>query len=233
VNSERFPIISGKSQDGLVSRFLNRPISQAITGVLLKFPITPSMWTLSIFPLLIIAFPLLLRGDRFGFICGTAIFQIYSILDGCDGEIARAKKLASDRGQRLDTFCDNVGNLLLVIGIGLGLQRHVPGSFYATEGVLTALLISTNEVFLHGSKTASAQLRPELYPRHQELVQYSGLLFLGERAVWWLIQLTKRDVAILFFFFLALIGLPQWILHLSIGVAIATLFLTCVARVRS
>jgi len=226
------PNISGKPQDGLVSRFLNRPISQPITRALLKFPITPDAWTISIFPLLIVAFLFLLRGDRIGFICGAALFQIYSILDGCDGEIARAKNLVSERGRRLDTFCDIIGNLLLVIGIALGLQKQDRESFYAAEGVLTALFIVANEFILHSSMPASALERPELYPRHREMVQRSGLLLLGEKTVWWLIQLTKRDVAILFFFVLAIIGLPQWILHSSLAVAIATLLLAGLARLR-
>jgi CDP-L-myo-inositol myo-inositolphosphotransferase len=225
--------VSGKPQDGLVSRFVNRPISRSITRLLLKFPITPSAWTISIFPLLIAAFVFLSRGDRLGFICGTAIFQLYSILDGCDGEIARAKGLESARGQRLDTFCDIIGNLLLVLGVGVGLQRQDPESFYAVEGVLTALFIAANEFVLHSSAATTETIRSELYSRHQQLVQHSGLLLLGEKVVWWLIQFTKRDVAILFFFFLALIGLPQWILHLSIAVALGTLLLAGIARVRA
>src|SRR4029453_14601208 len=42
---------SGKSQDGIVSKFLNRPISRAITRLLLKLPITPNPWTILTFSL--------------------------------------------------------------------------------------------------------------------------------------------------------------------------------------
>ena len=235
---DKSPSVLGKSQDGLVSRFLNRPISRSITRFLLRFPITPNVWTLSIFPLLIVAFLFLLRGDYAGFVIATAIFQLYSILDGCDGEIARAKNLVSERGRRLDTFCDVLGNLLLVIGLGFGLQKQywfAPyGWFYPLEGILSALLIASNEFLLHRSKaepeSPPASLTATLYPRHRGFVQRSGLLFLGEKTVWWLMQLTKRDVAILFFLFLTIIGLPQWILHLSIVVAAASLVLAGVAR---
>jgi hypothetical protein len=65
-----------------------------------------------------------------------------------------------------------------------------------------------------------------LYPRHRELVARSGLLFFGETIVSWLIQLTKRDVAILFFVFAALIGLPALILHLLLIVTAVTLALS-------
>ena len=231
--------ISGKPQDGLVSRFLNRPISRLITRVLLRFPITPSIWTMSIFPLLIVAFLFLIRADYRGFVIGCAIFQIYSILDGCDGEIARAKNLVSRWGERLDTLCDTIGNLLLVIGVGFGLRAQHPSSgwIYAVEGIFCALLIAANEMWFHKMKTDEESPQNEisaaLYPRHQTMAQRSGLMVLGEKNVWWLVQLTKRDVAILFFLLLAIAGFPQWILHLSVLVTAITLSLSAIAMLRS
>ena len=231
--------ISGKPQDGLVSRFLNRPISRLITRVLLRFPITPNIWTMSIFPLLIVAFLFLIRADYRGFVIGCAIFQIYSILDGCDGEIARAKNLVSRWGERLDTLCDTIGNLLLVIGVGFGLRAQHPSSgwIYAVEGIFCALLIAANEMWFHKMKTDEESPQNEisaaLYPRHQTMAQRSGLMVLGEKNVWWLVQLTKRDVAILFFLLLAIAGFPQWILHLSVLVTAITLSLSAIAMLRS
>ena len=52
-----------KPQDGFVSRFLNRPVSRRISGVLLKFPIHPNAWTISSFVLPLIASLFLVRGD--------------------------------------------------------------------------------------------------------------------------------------------------------------------------
>jgi CDP-alcohol phosphatidyltransferase len=224
-----------KSQDGFVSRFLNRPISRLVSRVLLKFPITPGAWTLAMVPLLLAMFPFLLRGH---FIIGLAVLQIYSILDGCDGEIARAKYLESGRGRLLDTCCDVAGNLLLVIGLGFGLQeRDQPASYhwpYALEGILCALFIAANELLSHAletePETGAGALSGALYSRHTRLVAHSGLLLLGEKTVWWVAQLTKRDVATLFFLFLAVIGFPQWILHLSIVGAAVSLTLAVIAR---
>ena len=59
----RFLRRGGKSQDGLVSRFINRPISRAVSRVLLKTPITPSAWTLAIFALPLVGAAFLVRGD--------------------------------------------------------------------------------------------------------------------------------------------------------------------------
>ena len=229
---------TGKTQDGFISRFLNRPISRAISRDLLKSSITPSAWTLSIFALPIAAFLFLQRGDYLGFMFGAALFQVYSILDGCDGEIARAKYLESDSGRRFDTLCDIVGSLLFAIGLGLGLyQLHRLGWLYLGEGIFCALMIAANEWFLRDPKIetdfAPNALTNTLYVRHRAMIQRSGLLFLGEKLVWWLFQLTKRDVAIFLFLLLAIAGRPQWILHLWIAVTAVSLLLALVARLRA
>jgi hypothetical protein len=69
-----------------------------------------------------------------------------------------------------------------------------------------------------------------LYPRHRALVARSGLLVLGEKFAAMLIQLTKRDVAVLVFVLLALIGVPALILHLLFVVGAVTLGLALRAR---
>ena len=137
---------SGKSQDGMVSKFLNRPISRVITRLLLKLPITPNAWTILIFALALVAFVFLVRGDYTGFLAGSALFQLINILDGCDGEIARAKYLDSERGRRLDAFCDFVANLIFVLCLGVGLFRQPSVSanirfVYLLESLITFFLM--------------------------------------------------------------------------------------------
>ena len=219
-----------KPQDGFVSRFLNRPISRRITRFLLKFPIRPSVWTISIFVLPLIACVFFVRGDYVSVVIGAAIFQAFSILDGCDGEIARAKNLESKFGERLDQFCDFSASLLYVLALGLGLHR-------SGEGIICAVLITANEWLLRAGKSemsvASPTLHESLYTRHRGMIGHSGLLNLGERFVWWLFQLTKRDMAIFVFLMLALLGLADWILHLWTIVAGASLILSAIAAIRS
>jgi hypothetical protein len=228
----RFLRRAGKSQDGLVSRFLNRPISRSITQLLLKYPIDPTTWAMWIFVLPFVAFFFLARGDYFGVVIGAALFQLYSILDGCDGEIARAKYLETERGARIDNFLDMIGSVLFVIGLGFGLFRS-RSSAYMLEGILCAVVILVNEWLLRAPKIeagpGSSALAKTLYLRHRELIRHSGLLLLGEKFLWWLIQFTKRDVAVLVFLLLALANLPQWILHLWITVASVSLILAAVA----
>lgn len=232
---KRFLRGSGKSQDGFVSRYLNRPISRAVTRLLLRFPTTPNAWTLLILPIPIAASLILLYGTYWPVLWGLMLFQVFSVLDGCDGEIARAKFLESESGRRLDYLCDVFGNILLAVTLGFGLSRH-SGWFYIGEGFLAATLIGANEFLLARRKpdeNAAESLGGALYSRHRQLVERSGMLVFGPKFASWLIQLTKRDVAVLFFVFLAAVGLPSFILHLLLIVTAVTLALSLKSSSRS
>jgi hypothetical protein len=65
------------------------------------------------------------------------------------------------------------------------------------------------------------------------MIGHSGLLEFGERFVWWLFQLTKRDVAIFVFLLLALLNLAPWILHVWTFAAGASLVISGVATARA
>ena len=220
---------NGKTQDGLVSRYLNRPISRAITRLLLQTNITPSTWSVLIFVLPLIACIAFLQGTAGWIIAGCLLFQLYSILDGCDGEIARARFQHTNVGRRLDSLLDLGGNMLLALCLGIGLALSALPSvslswFYVAEGAAAAACVVLSEgiVFLRRSRRDQYQgttaLNGALYHRHNEFFQRSGILVFGETAAWWMVFLTKRDMAMLAFVFLALVGQPDWILHLLLGV---------------
>ncbi|CAN5500919.1 hypothetical protein BH20VER1_BH20VER1_24260 [soil metagenome] len=219
----------GKTQDGLVSRFVNRPISRTVSRALLRLGVTPSSWSLLIFALPLCAAFAFVQGTYTGFIVGCAIFQLYSILDGCDGEIARAKFLHTEFGRRLDSFCDFVGNMLLALCLGYGLAQqahgaHALGWIYIVEGIAAAVLIGLSEGIVFFRRSREQSNRPKrwngmLYQRHHEFLEKSGILFLGENFAWWLVALTKRDMAMLAFLLLAILGQPEWALHLLLLVA--------------
>ena len=108
---------------------------------------------------------------------------------------------------------------MLVTGLGCGLFRQAvhagsSGWFYLVEGLTAAALIGVNEFLLArrkpgGDVVQSPSLGGALYARHRELVERSGLLRLGEPFAYWVMQLTKRDVAVLFFVFLAAMDSPR------------------------
>lgn len=221
---------AGKTQDGLVSRYVNRPVSRACSRLLLKTGLTPSTWSVLIFSLPLSASLLLLRGNYRSFVLGCVIYQLYSILDGCDGEIARAKFQQTEFGRRLDSLLDLIGNILLALCLGFGLARqwsraHANGWLYITEGLAAAAFIILSEGIVFARRTrgesvvTTTKWNGALYQRHHEFLERSGILVLGDKFAWWLVQLTKRDMGILAFALLAAFGWPEAILHLLLVVS--------------
>jgi phosphatidylglycerophosphate synthase len=215
----------GKSQDGIVAKFLNRPISRVITRLLLKLPITPNAWTILTFALAPVAFVYLVRGDYIGFLAGTAVFQLINILDGCDGEIARAKYLDSERGRRLDAFCDFVANLLFVLCLGIGLFRQPAvsanvGLLYLLESLITFFIMAGGfgrylmPLLAHDTNRVASR-------RHEDFNLAER--FFSRALTGFIYQITQRDVIYFVFLLLAIAGCASWILHIFFAFSVITL----------
>lgn len=116
---------TAKPGDGIVSRHLNRPISQAITGQLLNFRgITPLHATFGTAALAVLMFLALVLGGAPGLMAGALLFQAASVVDGVDGEIARATFQSSPAGARLDSLIDAGTNLAFIAGTSFNLFRQ-------------------------------------------------------------------------------------------------------------
>lgn len=107
--------VRGKPTDGIVSRYINRKISMRITNLLLKH--TPDIHPLTVTVLTTLlgylSFPFYFIGN---YIIGGLIAQLASILDGVDGELARAKNMVSDRGAFIDSILDRTVDLAILFG---------------------------------------------------------------------------------------------------------------------
>lgn len=106
-----------KPTDGPISRLINRRISAAITGLILRSgaPITPNQVSLLSLLLCLIAGALIAYGEL---LLGGLLVQASSIIDGVDGELARALRSASIRGGFLDSMLDRYGDVAVYLGIG-------------------------------------------------------------------------------------------------------------------
>lgn len=112
-------IVSGlkKLSDGLISRYFNRPISTKITKLLLSTPITPNFISFFSFLLSIIGGIFFFFGGYLNLVIGGILAQISSIIDGCDGEIARLKFQVSEFGGWFDAVLDRYADTFLLFGL--------------------------------------------------------------------------------------------------------------------
>ena len=111
-----------KPTDGIFAR-MNRRVSIPISRQLIKFPITPNMVSLFTLALSIAAAGFFVAGGYWNCLAGAMLGVWGSILDGCDGEVARLKLQASDFGCWLDTICDYTYYLVTFAGIIVGVMR--------------------------------------------------------------------------------------------------------------
>jgi phosphatidylglycerophosphate synthase len=131
-----------KSGDGIVSRRLNRPVSQAISRQLLRIEgIRP--WHMTIVTAAIaVAMVIALLGKGYGaLIVAGLLFHLASVIDGVDGEIARATYRSSVRGATLDTSVDMATNLSFYLGFTLAMGRFYGPRVGGLGGVTLVLAL--------------------------------------------------------------------------------------------
>jgi len=108
---------AGKRADGPVSRHLNRPLSRWLTRYLVATPVTPNQISLLSWVLSCSAAVLFAVGGYPALAAGGAVAQLASIVDGCDGEVARLKHTRSDFGGWFDAILDRYADAFLLFGL--------------------------------------------------------------------------------------------------------------------
>ena len=106
-----------KVSDGPISRYLNRPISIRISKCLLKKSITPNQISLFSFIFSMMGALFFFFGGYANLLIGGILAQIASIIDGCDGEIARLKFQTSEFGGWYDAVLDRYADAFLLFGL--------------------------------------------------------------------------------------------------------------------
>ncbi|RJQ55344.1 MAG: hypothetical protein C4530_16195 [Desulfobacteraceae bacterium] len=115
--------------DGVLARLINRRISLFLSTRIWRFGISPNMVTGLTLLLGIFAGVAFAQGSGAGWgLLGAALFQLQSIIDGVDGELARLMHKESRLGFWLDLGADNFSHMMVFGGIAVGLHLdRTPG----------------------------------------------------------------------------------------------------------
>jgi CDP-L-myo-inositol myo-inositolphosphotransferase len=106
-----------KPNDGPVSRYFNRPLSVRISRRLLNHRITPNQISLFSFLCCVTAAGLFTLGGYPALLLGGLLAQFASVIDGCDGEVARLKFQSSRYGAWFDAVLDRYADAFLLFGL--------------------------------------------------------------------------------------------------------------------
>lgn len=132
-----------KETEGFMSKHVERKISLAVTRRLVNTGMTPNQMTVVSVAIGVLGALFFLSSGPAYQLTGALLFLLHSILDGCDGEIARLKYLESRWGGVLDFWGDNVVHSAVFACIGLGWRMAIGKSFplaLAVSAVIGTLL---------------------------------------------------------------------------------------------
>ncbi len=135
----------GKAHDGPVARWLNRPLSIRLSRRLLARGASPMQMTVTAFLVAALAALCIALPGRGWLALGGILAQIASILDGCDGEIARATLRESAIGGWMDAVLDRYADTLLIGAFTFHAMWHEQGGMAAAAGMaaLSGALINS------------------------------------------------------------------------------------------
>jgi len=192
-----------KSTDGIFAR-MNRQVSIPISRQLIKTSITPNIVSLFTLALSLVAGACFALGGYWNCLIGAVLGVWGSILDGCDGEVARLKLQVSDFGCWLDTICDYLYYFVTFAGVTIGVLRSKGDSSLAGWSIaMFAGAILTFIVAGIGRKRLAGD-RPEQYlQRWQENAE--------RRSAGLIVRMARHTE-----FIVRRCFLPYWILLLAL-----------------
>ncbi len=200
-----------KPSEGFMSRHVERPISLAVTRRLVSTSITPNAMTVISLAIGLAGAPFFLSPAPSMQLTGALLFLLHSILDGCDGELARLTFRESRMGALLDFWGDNAVHVAVFGGMALGWSRAADSWWPLLAGAIAIVsslgaaatvarrFVSAQPVGAAGS--AAARLTDAL--AHRDFIYLVVLLAAFGHAPWFLV--------------IAALGTPVFLLLLLLG----------------
>ena len=198
-----------KPTDGIFARF-NRRVSIPISRQIIPFAITPNMVSLFTLGVSLAAGAFFALGGYWNMLTGAILSWFASVLDGCDGEVARFKLQESDFGCWLETICDYLYYLFIFTGMTIGLARTSGTHTYPVLGALLVFGAIASFLTTGLQRHQLTEGRPEQYlgvwHKKAESRSSNPFLFLG-RHTEFIIRRCFLPYAFLFF---ALFNIMKW-----------------------
>jgi phosphatidylglycerophosphate synthase len=208
VNDAEWRLLRGlvKDTDGFMARNVERPISLRIARRLASTGITPNQITLLSVGIGLCGALFFLSAHWLWQTVGALLFLAHSILDGCDGELARLRFQESRFGGIIDYWGDNVVHIAVFACMAIGWSLSIGASWPLLLGAAAAF-----------GNLGSAWF---VYWRMMHTKKETGPLFTsvatvpGQTLARMLDAASRRDFIYLVLF-LALFGKSNWFLVLA------------------
>ena len=190
---------------------LIRHLSWRVSSVLIRLPVTANQITVTAMVLGAVAAWCFSRADVAGNVAGGLVFFLSELLLHCDGEVARAKRIVSEFGDKLSEYSGVVIHSLLLLALGHNAHQTFGDPFWLWLSYVAVLGAVINHVLNlvrqdHRSEFSDAEdlahtIRPE---------DVAGGASLKEKLVYFFRELVDADFCFLMLA-LGLLGVP-WLL---------------------
>lgn len=216
------------STGGPVARYINKRISLPISIILSRLWISPNAITAFNIVIGLFSGVFAADGHRYDVILlGAALFQVASIVDGCDGEVAKLTFRSSKFGQYIDSVSDNLSLGSFFTGLIAGYWRHThsPAAFYVGAVLLTTTAVTFFWMIRYLKRnTDSASLvtfdKEYLQKLQNQPSWLLGFIKYGKYTL-------KKDVFSFLFLIFAIFGILYWWLFIAaFGTTLAAIILT-------
>ena len=169
-----------KPNEGFMSRHFERRVSLALTRRLCTTRITPNAMTLVSVGIGLAGASFFLAAQPALQFIGALLFLIHSILDGCDGELARLKFLESRFGAALDICGDNLVHtaVFLCMAIGWSLDSGSAGPLYLGGIAVASTLGVAAIVHRRGMRASTGDGPPSALSRLADVAVYRDFIYL-------------------------------------------------------
>ncbi|MEM1324176.1 MAG: lysylphosphatidylglycerol synthase domain-containing protein [Bacteroidota bacterium] len=222
-----------KPTDGWVSKNINRHISTRTSLFLSRFGVSPNAMTTFVFFFTIWGAWLAASGEYMWIAVGGLIFQIASILDGCDGELARLTFKGSQFGAWYDTLTDNLRYIVFFSALGISGYRATGLDIYFFATIIFFLLA----LYIAGRMAMFTWNKKEHLTNLQVTKEVDELAAKSKH--WWeklvglLRGIDKQDVSAFIAFILCVVGLYKvmfWLVCIGSVVVAITITRTVNAK---
>jgi 1L-myo-inositol 1-phosphate cytidylyltransferase / CDP-L-myo-inositol myo-inositolphosphotransferase len=132
-----------KSADGPVARHLNRRLSRPLSRLALRLGLRPNAVTALATLVTLAAAGALALGSVWPatLVAGGVLVQLSSVVDGVDGEVARATLQTTAAGAFLDSVLDRLGDVAILVGLAVGAGFDTVASAVLAAAIVGTLLV--------------------------------------------------------------------------------------------
>jgi phosphatidylglycerophosphate synthase len=203
-----------KRTDGPISRLINRAVSTSITKLLVNTNVTPNQMTY-VSTLVGAAGVLCVFQATWVYVAiGAFLVQMQSILDGCDGEIARLKFKSSKFGEWLDNVLDDQVNVAFGIAMGYAASVLLDNQLWLWLGVGSGIAFMIHNTLFYAQlafvhRSGNPFNFRWWFERGKDVTAMLENTSFVSRIGAFVRALVRRDVFLFGFFLLAVARLPQ------------------------